>query len=513
IYFDGGPRGIELRHAPIPEELRPTAEAHRERLLEAAAEADDALLEKYLEGKGPTREELIAALRRGTIAGTLVPVLCGAAFRNKGIQRLLDAIVDFLPSPADLPAVVGEWEGREERRAPSDDEPLSALAFKVQADRHMGKFTYVRIYSGILRTGDVVFNATRGLKQRVGRLFEVHADKRDIVDELRAGDVGAMVGLSDTYTGDTLCDERYPLVLEPIEFPSPVLDLAIAPAKREDLDRLSRALAYLSAEDPTFVVRSDDETGEVVISGMGELHLEIIVDRIRREFGVDVTTGVPQVAYRETVLGSVEHEHKLVKQTGGRGQYAHIVFRLEPAGPGEGFQFENRVTGGRIPKEYIPAIKKGFIDAMAAGPFAGFPMVDLKVTLLDGSFHEVDSSEQAFRACARQALRQAALKAGVELLEPVMSVEVTVPEEYVGQVSGGLAAKRGKIMGMEIKGKRAVVRARVPLAEMFGYSSELRNTTSGRGEFTMHFERYQAVPYAVAEEIAAARGRAVHKGR
>ena len=513
IYFDGGPRGIELRRAPIPEELRPTAEAHRERLLEAAAEADDALLEKYLEGKGPTREELIAALRRGTIAGTLVPVLCGAAFRNKGIQRLLDAIVDFLPSPADLPAVVGEWEGREERRAPSDDEPLSALAFKVQADRHMGKFTYVRIYSGILRTGDVVFNATRGLKQRVGRLFEVHADKRDIVDELRAGDVGAVVGLSDTYTGDTLCDERYPLVLEPIEFPSPVLDLAIAPAKREDLDRLSRALAYLSAEDPTFVVRSDDETGEVVISGMGELHLEIIVDRIRREFGVDVTTGVPQVAYRETVLGSVEHEHKLVKQTGGRGQYAHIVFRLEPAGPGEGFQFENRVTGGRIPREYIPAIKKGFIDAMAAGPFAGFPMVDLKVTLLDGSFHEVDSSEQAFRTCARQALRQAALKAGVELLEPVMSVEVTVPEEYVGQVSGGLAAKRGKIMGMEIKGKRAVVRARVPLAEMFGYSSELRNTTSGRGEFTMHFERYQAVPYAVAEEIAAARGRAVHKGR
>ena len=505
IYFDETPHGVELRRAPIPDELRAEAGEARERLVEAAAEADDSLLEKYLDGIEPGRDELVAALRRGTIQGALVPVLCGAAFRNKGVRRLLDAIVDFLPSPADVPAVVGEWEGHDERRAPSDEEPLTALAFKVQADRHMGKFTYVRVYSGVLRAGDVVLNATRGVRQRVGRLFEVHADKRDIVEELRAGDVGAVVGLSETYTGDTICDERCPLLLEPIEFPSPVIDLAIAPADRTDLDRLSRALAYLAAEDPTFVVRSDEDTGELVISGMGELHLEIIVDRIRREFGVEVATGVPQVAYRETILGAVEHEHKLVKQTGGRGQYAHIIFRLEPVGPGEGFQFENRVTGGRIPREYIPAIKKGFIDAMAEGPLAGYPMVDLRVTLLDGSFHEVDSSEQAFRTCARQALRAAAVRAGVELLEPVMSVEVIVPEEFVGQVSGSLAAKRGKVLGMEAKGRRAVVRARVPLAEMFGYSSELRNITSGRGEFAMHFERYEAVPYAIAEEIASSR--------
>jgi len=507
IFFAEGPGGVELRRGEIPAEMRPSAERAREELLERAAELDDGLLEKFLEGIEPSRDELVAALRRGTIEGTLVPVLCGAAFRNKGVRRLLDAIVDFLPSPADLPPVVGENKGAEVIRTRSDDEPLSALAFKVQADRHMGKFTYVRIYSGVLRTGAVVLNATRGVKQRVGRLFEVHADKRHIVEELRAGDVGAVVGLSDTYTGDTLCDERHPVVLEPIEFPSPVIDLAVAPVRREDLDKLSRALSYLAAEDPTFTVRADGETGEVVISGMGELHLEIIVDRIRREFGVEVITGVPQVAYRETVLGAVEHEHKLVKQTGGRGQYAHVVFRLEPAGPGEGFQFENQVTGGRIPRDYIPAVKKGFVEAMAEGPLAGYPMVDLKVTLLDGSFHEVDSSEQAFRTCARQALREAAKKAGIELLEPVMSVEVSVPEEHVGQVSGSLAAKRGKILGMEVKGKRATVRALVPLAEMFGYSSELRNITSGRGEFTMHFEHYEAVPYAVAEEIAAARHR------
>ena len=508
IYFVEGPKGIELEYGDIPGELLPEAREARERLLEAAAEADEALTEKYLEGEELSRDEIVAGLRKGTIAGTLVPVLCGSAFRNKGIRRLLDAIVDFLPSPADLPPVVGEWEGKEEVRTPSADEPLAALAFKVQSDRHMGKLTYVRVYSGVLRSGALVYNATRGVKQRITRLFEVHADKRDIVEELKAGDVGAVVGLSDTYTGDTICDERYPLVLEPIEFPSPVIDLAIAPARREDLDKLSRALSYLSAEDPTFVVRADDETGEVVISGMGELHLEIIVDRIRREFGVDVVTGAPQVAYRETVLGAVEHEEKLVKQTGGRGQYAHIIFRLEPAGPGEGFQFENKVTGGRIPREYIPAIKKGFIEAMAEGPLAGYPMVDLKVTLLDGSFHEVDSSEQAFRTCARQALREAAKRAGVELLEPVMSVEVTVPEEYVGQVSGNLAAKRGKILGLETRGKRAVVRARVPLAEMFGYASELRNITSGRGEFTMHFERYEAVPPYLAEEIASSRRKA-----
>ena len=505
LYYQEGPQGMEVRLAEIPAGLTAEAAQARELLIERVAETDDSLLEKFLAGEEPTREELVAAIRAATIAGKLVPILAGAAFRNKGIRRLLDAVVDFLPSPADLPPVKGEWQGEELLRHPSDEEPLSALAFKVQADRHMGKLTYVRVYSGVLKSGEYVYNASRGLRQRIGRLFEVHADKRKIVDELHAGDVGAVVGLSDTYTGDTICRQAAPMVLEPIEFPAPVIDLAIAPASRNDLDRLGRALAALAAEDPTFVVRADEETGEVVISGMGELHLEIIVDRLQREFGVEVEVGRPQVAYRETVLGAVEHEQRLVKQTGGRGQYAHIVFRLEPAGPGKGFEFVSKVVGGRIPKEYIPAVKKGIVDAMAEGPFAGYPVVDVKVTLLDGSFHEVDSSEQAFRTCAAHGFREAARRAGLELLEPVMSVEVTVPEEQVGAVAGSLAAKRGKILGMEARGGVQVLRARVPLAEMFGYSSELRNATSGRGEFTMHFERYEAVPYGVAEEIVAAR--------
>jgi elongation factor G len=415
----------------------------------------------------------------------------------------LDAVVDFLPSPADLPPVKGEWEGEEFVRYPSDGEPLSALGFKVQADRHMGKLTYVRVYSGVLQAGEQVYNSSRGVRQRIGRLFEVHADRREPVQELRAGDVGAAVGLSDTYTGDTLCLEGEPVVLEPIEFPVPVIGLAVAPASRTDQDRLSRALGALAAEDPTFVVKADEETGEVVISGMGELHLEILVDRLRREFGVEVEVGRPQVAYRETVIGAVEHEQKLVKQTGGRGQYAHLLFRLEPAGLGKGFEFESKVVGGRIPKEYIPAVKKGFLDAMGEGPLGGYPMVDVKVTLLDGSYHEVDSSEQAFRTCAAHGFREAARRAGLELLEPVMSVEVTVPEEHVGAVTGGLAAKRGKIVTMEAMGRARMLRAGVPLAEMFGYSTDLRNITSGRGEFTMHFERYEAVPDAL--EIVSAR--------
>ena len=509
LYYVEGPQGMEVQVEGIPAELSSEAHRARELLVERAAEVDDGLLEKFLAGEEPTREELVAAIRAATIAGKIVPVLCGAAFRNKGIRRLLDAVVDFLPSPADLPPVKGEWEGEELVRHPDDEEPLASLAFKVQADRHMGKLTYVRVYSGVLRVGEYVYNASRGVRQRIGRLFEVHADKRKIVAELRAGDVGVVVGLGDTYTGDTLCHEGSPIVLEPIEFPAPVIDLAITPASRSDSDRLGRALAALSAEDPTFLVRADEETGEVVISGMGELHLEIIVDRLNREFGVGVQVGKPQVAYRETVLGTVEHEQKLVKQTGGRGQYAHIVFRIEPAGPGKGFEFVNKVVGGRIPKEYIPAVKKGIVDAMAEGPLAGYPMVDVRVILLDGSFHEVDSSEQAFRTCAAHGFREAAKRAGLELLEPIMSVEVTVPEEQVGAVAGSLAAKRGKILGMEARGKTQVLRARVPLSEMFGYSSELRNITSGRGEFSMHFERYEAVPYAIAEEIAAARREAL----
>jgi len=505
IFYREGPEGIEELREPIPEELLEEAREAREFLLEKAAEQDDGILEQYLEGTEPRREEIVAALRSGTIAGTIVPVLCGSAFRNKGVRRLLDAVVDFLPSPRDLPPVIGEWEGEEIRRYPREAEPLAALAFKVQADRHVGKLTYLRVYSGILRTGDVVLNATRGVKQRVGRLFEVHADKRHPVEELRAGDVGAAIGLGETSTGDTLCPPEAPLLLEPIEFPAPVLDMAITPAQRTDLDKLSRALAHLAAEDPTFVVRTDPETGETLISGMGELHLEVIVDRIRQEFGVEVEVGRPQVAYRETVIGTVKHEEKLVKQTGGHGQYAHVVVLLEPGEPGSGLQFANKVTGGRIPREFIPAVEKGIIEAMAKGPLAGYPVVDVKVTLLDGSFHEVDSSEQAFRICAKHAFRNAAQRAGMRLLEPVMTVEVSVPEEYVGPVAGGLAAKRGKVLGMDVKQGTAVLRAKVPLAEMFGYSSELRNVTSGRGSFVMHFSHYEAVPQEVADEVISSR--------
>ncbi|MCK4916132.1 MAG: elongation factor G, partial [Candidatus Eisenbacteria sp.] len=393
-------------------------------------------------------------------------------------------------------------------RQPRDDSPLAALAFKIQSDKHMGKLTYVRVYSGTLNSGEVVYNSTREKRQRVGRLFMMHADNRQVVETLHAGEVGAVVGLGDTRTGDTICTEKHPVVLESIEFPAPVIGLAVTPESRIDRDNLSKALMRLAEEDPTFTVTTNQETGDVIISGMGELHLEIIVDRLKREFNVNTQVGKPQVAYRETVVGSVEHVHKLVKQTGGHGQYAHVKIEVRPAVPGSGLHFEDRVTGGRIPKEYIPAVERGVVDAMAKGPYAGFPMVDVFVVLLDGSSHDVDSSEMAFRTCARQAFRDACKKAGLQLLEPVMSVEVTAPEDHTGAITGSLCSKRGQIIDMESRGKASITRARVPLAEMFGYSSELRNATSGRGEFTMQFEHYEAVPYALAEEIVEARRKA-----
>ncbi len=505
IYYREGANGLEIEVAPVPTALAEEAQMARDALLERASEENDQLLEKYLAGELPSVEEVVAALRKATVEGRLIPVLAGSAFRNKGVRRLLDAVVDFLPSPADLPAVVGTWEDKEEERQARDDEPLSALAFKVQADRHVGKLTYLRVYSGVLRGGEFVLNAGRDKRQRIGRLFRMHAEHREPVEELRAGEVGAAVGLGDTYTGDTLANEERPIVLAPIEFPAPVVDLAIAPARRTDSDKLGRGLADLSAEDPTFVVRPNAETGDVVISGMGELHLEIIVDRLRREFGVEVTTGQPQVAYRETVIGTVEHEGKLVKQTGGHGQYAHVVLRVVPAGPGAGFEFTNKVVGGRVPREYIPAVERGIVEAMAEGPYARFPMVDVHVALLDGSAHDVDSSEQAFRTCAAASFRDACRRAGIRLLEPVMEVEVTVPEADVGAVLGSLAARRGRIVALEPKGKTQIVHAEVPLAAMFGYTTEIRGLTSGRGEFSMRFARYEAVPHALAEEIVARR--------
>ena len=503
IYYDETPDGVAMREEPIPEEYAERAREAEAVMIERISEQDDRLMSKFIEGETPEHGEVVRAMRKATIDGRIIPVLCGAAFKNKGVRRLLDAIIDCLPSPVDLPPVIGTHsESYEELvRHPHDDAPLAALAFKIQSDKHMGKLTYVRVYSGTLRAGEVVHNSTRDKKQRIGRLFLMHANKQQAIDELPAGNVGAVVGLSETYTGDTICHADHPIMLESIEFPAPVIDMAVRPASRADRDKLARALARLSEEDPTFTVKTNEETGEVIISGMGELHIEVIVDRLKREFGVGVEVGKPQVAYRETIIGAIEHEYKHVKQTGGHGQYAHVIMRVEPGEPGIGFRFENKVHSGRIPGQFIPAIERGIVDAMAAGPYARCPMVDVKVVILDGSSHEVDSSEQAFRTCARAGFQEACRKAGLELLEPIMSVEVSAPEEYVGAVTSSLCSKRGKIGEMETRGKINVMRSRVPLAEMFGYSSELRTITSGRGEFTMHFENYEAVPYKLAEDI------------
>ena len=503
VYYDDSPQGATVRVEEIPADLVEAAHEAEERMIERISEQDDHLMEKFIEGEAPEPGEVLRAIRRATIDGRFIPVLCGAAFRNKGIRLLLDGIVDYLPSPVDLPPVIGACteSNRELIRHPHDDAPLAALAFKVRADKHAGKLTYVRVYSGVLKAGSQVYNASRDKTQRIGRLFEMHANDREAIEELRAGQVGAVVGLAETYTGDTICSVEHPILLESIEFPAPVIGVAVSPASRDDRDKLSTALRRLAEEDPTFVVRSDAETGEVVISGMGELHLEIIVDRLKREFGVVVNADRPQVAYRETILGPIDHEYRHVKQTGGRGQYAHAVFRVEPTDPGAGFQFEDTISGGRISREFLAAIERGIVEEMAEGPYAGFPMVDVKVTVTDGSMHDVDSSEQAFRTCGRMGFREACLQAGLELLEPVMSVEVTAPEEHTGAITGSLCGKRGRVLGMETKAGGAVLRGRVPLAEMFGYASELRNLTSGRGTFTMHFEHYEAVPYPIAEKV------------
>ena len=503
IYYDDAAAGAAVREEPIPEDLLPQARAAATLMLERVSEQDIHLMEKFIEGVTPERDEMVSAIRRATIEGRFIPVLCGAAFKNKGVRRLLDAIVDFLPSPVDLPPVIGVGSEADQEliRHPRVDAPLAALAFKIQSDRHMGKLTYVRVYSGVLENGAQIYNSSVGKSQRVGRLFEMHANDREPLDVLRAGEVGAVVGLAETLTGHTLCSPSHRIVLESIEFPAPVIGVAVRAESRDDRDKLSHALHRLAEEDPTFIVRANQETSEVIISGMGELHLEIIVDRLRREFGVGVISDRPQVAYRETILAPVDHEYKHVKQTGGRGQYAHMVFRIEPTAPGSGFQFEDTVTGGKITREYLAAIQRGIVEEMAAGPYAGFPMVDILVTVEDGSMHEVDSSEQAFRTCGRMGFREACRVAGLELLEPIMNVEVTAPEEHTGPITGNLCSKRGRILGMESRANAVILRAMVPLAEMFGYASEVRNLTSGRGTFTMQFEHYETVPYSIAEQI------------
>ncbi len=508
VYFDEADSGMTYREEPVPEEMREQTDQCRKKLFEKVSEVDETLFEKFCEGEHIANSELTAAIRKATHSHLLCPVLCGSAYKNKGIQRLLDAVVAYLPSPLDLPPISGRClEGHEAERLPKDEGRLSALAFKVVADKHIGKLIYIRVYSGVLHSGSYVYNSTLRKKQRVGRILRMHANRQETIDALYTGEIGAIIGLSDTITGDTITCEKNPIVLEAIEFPAPVLSISIKLQKRSDRDRLGNALARLSEEDPTFIVKTDPETSETIISGMGELHLEIILDRLRREYQVEVETGIPQVAFRETIRSSVNWNERYVKQTGGKGQYAHIVFTLEPLPAGGGFEFVDKITGGRIPREYIPAIEKGMIDAMARGVYAGFPVVDVRVTLTDGSSHDVDSSEMAFRTCASKAFSKAFMKCGPLLLEPVMSLNVVSPEEYAGAVTSGLYSKRGTVTSMDDQGNAKVIKARVPLAGMFQYATDLRNSTQGRAAFTMHFEHYEAVPFAVAEEVLEERKR------
>ncbi len=501
-YFDDETLGAKYVEDEIPDEYRAQAEEYREKMIEALADIDDSLMEKYLNGEEVSEEEIKRVIRQGTLQLKITPVLCGSAFKNKGVQMLLDAIVDYLPSPVDIPPVKGRTpDGKEVERRPSDDEPFAALAFKVMTDPYVGQLTYLRVYSGVLSAGSYVYNSTKNKKERIGRLLKMHANKREELKEVRAGDIGAAVGLKYTLTGDTLCDEKAPIILEAIEFPEPVISIAIEPKTKADQEKLSQALQKLAQEDPSFRVTYDEETGQTLISGMGELHLEIIVDRLVREFKVGANVGKPQVAYRETIRTPAKAEGKFIRQTGGRGQYGHVFIEIEPLEKGKGFEFVNRIVGGTIPKEYIPAVEKGIKEAMERGVIAGYPIVDVKATLYDGSYHEVDSSEMAFKIAASMAFKEAAKKAEPVLLEPIMSIEVVTPEEYMGDVIGDLNGRRGKIQSMERRGNTQVIRALVPLAEMFGYATDLRSKTQGRATYTMQFSHYEEVPKNIAEAI------------
>jgi len=502
VYYDKDDLGMTWRDEPVPQDMLETYTRWRGNLIERASEVDERLFAKFFAGEEISSDELIAALRKATHSGAICPVLCGSAFRNMGVQRLLDAVVDYLPGPLDLPPVSGRClQGNPIERIPKDEGRLAALAFKVVTDKHVGKLVYVRVYSGTLQAGSYVYNSSQDCMQRVGRILRMHADKRESIEALFTGEIGAVTGLQDTGTGDTICIRESPIILDAIEFPAPVLSVAIAVDKAPERDRLTSALMKLAEEDPTFVVATDPETSQTVISGMGELHLEILVERLRREFGVEVSTSPPRVAYRETITTSVDIDERLVKQTGGRGQFAHIVMRLEPMPPGHGFEFINRVTGGNIPREFVPSVEKGIVDAMKRGVMADFPVVDVRVILLDGSSHEVDSSDMAFRRCASEGFKRAFMRGDPQLLEPIMSVMVITPEEYSGAVAGTVYDKRGSITSMGRQGNAQVLKALIPLAGMFGYSTELRNMSQGRASFSMHFEHYEPVPFSVAEEI------------
>ncbi|MEK6673448.1 MAG: elongation factor G [Nitrospirota bacterium] len=505
IYFDDETLGAKYVEDEIPEDMMSQAMENREKMIEALADIDEGIMEKFLGGEEVSPEEIKAALRKGTVELKLTPVICGSAFKNKGVQILLDAIVDYLPSPLDVPPVTGvnPSDDSEITRNANDSEPFSALAFKVMTDPYVGQLTFMRVYSGVLSAGSYVYNSSKDSRERVGRLLRMHANKREEVKEVTAGDIAAAVGLKSTLTGDTLCDEKSQIILESIEFPEPVISVAVEPKTKTDQEKLSQSLAKLAQEDPSFRVSYNEETGQTLIAGMGELHLEIIVDRLLREFKVGANVGKPQVAYRETIKSGSKAEGKFIRQSGGRGQYGHVYIELEPVEAGKGFEFVNKIVGGTIPREYIPAVEKGIKEAMDSGVLAGYPVVDIKATLYDGSYHEVDSSEMAFKIAGSMAFKDACHKAKPVLLEPIMSVEVVTPEEYMGEVMGDLNSRRGKIQSMEKRGNAQIIKSEVPLSEMFGYATDLRSKTQGRATYTMQFSHYEDVPKGIADTIIA----------
>jgi len=495
--------GAKFDIVDIPDDLLEKAKSYREQMIEAVSEFDDKLFEKFVEGQPLTTDEVRAGIRKATIAMKIFPVICGSAFKNKGVQTMLDAVVDYLPSPLDVPDVEGtdiDDRNAAMTRKASDDEPFSALVFKIMTDPYSGQLAFFRVYSGRMNAGESIYNVAKRRKERIGRLLRMHANKREDIQEIRAGDICAAVGLKTVSTGDTICDEDHPIVLEAIEFPTPVIQLAVEPKTKADQEKMGMAINKLAQEDPTFRVNTDPETGQTILSGMGELHLEILVDRMKREFNVEANVGKPQVAYRETIRVAAEYDYTHKKQTGGSGQYARCKLRVEP-NPEQGFEFENDISGGVIPKEFIPAVQKGVVEALEGGIMAGYPMVDVKVSVFDGAYHEVDSSEMAFKICGSICVKEACRKAKPVLLEPIMSVEVVVPEEYMGPVNGDIISRRGQLEGTEVRGTTQIIKSKVPLSEMFGYATELRSRTQGRGSFTMHFNKYDEVPKSVAEEI------------
>jgi elongation factor G len=503
-HFYANDLGTDIEVKDIPEEYMAQAEEYREKLLEAVAETDEELMEKYLGGEEISVEELKAAIRKATCAVEFYPVICGSAFKNKGVQLMLDAVIDYLPSPLDVPSINGHAPDDEEQvieRHSSDEEPFSALAFKVMTDPYVGKLTFFRVYSGTMESGSYVQNSTKGKRERIGRILQMHANHRQEIDKVYAGDIAAAVGLKDTTTGDTLCDDKNLVILESMQFPEPVIQLSVEPKSKADQDKMGQALQKLQEEDPTFRAHTDQETGQTIIAGMGELHLDIIVDRMRREFKVEANVGAPQVAYRETFRASAQVQGKFARQSGGRGQYGDVWIEFSPNEEGKGFEFENGIVGGVVPREYIPAVQAGLEDALDRGVLAGYPLVDIKARLFDGSYHDVDSSEMAFKIAASLALKNAASKCSPVILEPVMRVEVVIPEEYLGDIMGQITSRRGRVEGMEARGNAQVVRSMVPLSEMFGYATALRSSTQGRGVFSMHFDHYEEVPKSISEEI------------